>query len=194
MNIKSIKPKQRGISDKFSWQLYYYIKKHHKNAKSLLDIKVYYNLSEKVYDENYENYEIKHNEFDKNNLIRSNIHIGDMRKEKYEEGYLTWYYGNKLNGIIGTSKEKYTKFANPWWSKNKVIDITEWFWSEYLKLGRCLFTPHDSWYKDYNNTRWTYINKNSRRCNWCGQYQRRFIETEKITMRNEVWREEVVAN
>jgi hypothetical protein len=189
VDIKLIKPKKINVSDKYSSQIYQYIKKNHKNVKSLLDIKVYCNLSYEIYDDEYNVVGKEIIPFDNDITNMRHVVIGRKEKESFgDEGYITWYYGNMLSEILGTGREKYTVFANPWWSKDEVIDITEWFWRTYVDIGRCIYADHERWVSDDRDTRWTYINKNSRRCNWCREYQTRHTETKKTIKRTEVWK------
>jgi len=59
------------------------------------------------------------------------------------------------------------------------IEITDWFWENYLRVGRCLF-----WKYEHN---WIAINRNARKCAHCGEHQRRSIRTKRVIERKEIW-------
>lgn len=171
MDIKIIKPKQKNKSDKYSWQLYRYFEK---NELSLGNIRVIYS-KENIF--NGESIEL-----DKNKLNTNQIWIGN-----YEADGL-WFHGNAIGTIIGCSREKYTVFANPWLKNKEIIDITDWFINEYIKIGRCIWDKsHTGWLKDDDN-RFTYIDDNNRKCNWCGEVHHREIIKKIKIERKEVWK------
>jgi hypothetical protein len=51
------------------------------------------------------------------------------------------------------------------------IDCTEWFWREYLRLGRCLFDPSHTMLWQNDGQRFIYPSPHTRVCQWCGQRQ-----------------------
>jgi len=60
------------------------------------------------------------------------------------------------------------------------------FFKTYIKDGRCIFDrEHNGWWKGGDN-RFTYINS-TRRCNWCGEWQRKRIEKEVKIKQRVVW-------
>lgn len=162
---KLVKPKIKGESDKYSWNLYRWLYKYRKYA----DYKVYYIADE---------------EFDRNNLKLSKIIIG----KKHSDREIT---GNLLSNIINKgscSEDSYCFLKSIGWNTDKAIDITELFKKEYIRIGRCFIFGHtDIWLRG-DKDKFTIINKHSRRCNWCGKYENRYIETEKTIKRKEVWR------
>lgn len=163
-----IKPKVKGISDKYSWNLYKWLKKT--KCKKLT---VWFNTKSA--------WDGSKLEFDKNNIKIGQIWIGFVDKG--------WLHGSSLNSILNGN---FQEWANPWMAKSH-IDITEWFWKEYIKDGRCIWDRnHDGWLA-YDKNRFTYVNKNSRKCNWCGEWQHRKIEKETIIKRHEIWKSEVTA-
>lgn len=164
--LEKIKPAVKGKSDKYSWFLYNWIKKN-----KFLDLTVWFDTRSIL--------DGKETNFDK-----KNIHIGQIWIGSAESG---WFHGSRLGSILGG---KYQTWANPW-MKNTHIDITEWFWEEYLKDGRCIWDRnHDRWIADDEN-RYIYINNNSRKCRWCGEWQYREIKKEIKIKRSEVWKREI---
>lgn len=72
---------------------------------------------------------------------------------------------------------------------HKYTDVTDWFWSNYLRFGRCMVDPeHSMWFLS-DDGRYTMINKNSKRCNWCGKYFKRDIKKQVSIKRVEHWEE-----
>lgn len=162
--LKSIKPSSNGTSDKYSWNIYRYLKAHQNSRlaicwyekdgkfdkeKSLASIKTFILL----------------NGID-NNLCGARIY--DLQHK-----------GNHA---------ELTTFSFLMWDPKQFIDITDWFFTSYQRKGRCLFDlNHSTWWADSDN-RFTQINKNSRRCNWCGNHQRKVVNKEVSIKRNICWR------
>jgi hypothetical protein len=72
--------------------------------------------------------------------------------------------------------------------KSDCEDITETFWPDYIRRGRCVFNPtHDGWLRD-DDTRFTTFG-NSLHCNWCGKWFRRKIKKVVKIERRAVWEE-----
>ncbi|WHH59137.1 hypothetical protein [Petroclostridium sp. X23] len=172
LDIKFIKPKKKNISDKFSSNLYEFLK-----AKPYYDRVYWYEIDP------IDGTRIQFSEecrFDISNII-----IGMARDS---DGVVS---GRKLSSILmGVKGYKDAHCYHPigGWDPRNFVDITDWFWDRYFKIGRCLFLDHDrTFIQDDNNTRWTYINKNSRRCNWCGEWQHRTIVKKVKIERREIW-------
>lgn len=180
LDLKKIKPKEVKISDKYSSNLYKFLKKTgYRN--------VYFNTrnggmkGEEIVD------------LDWNNIRAYNIYIGSnmmddtyvVKDEKINFGQVI---AKGLNSILGGHKlyqtGAYCAFGH-YYVKRDWIDITEEFWTRYEKVGRCLFIDHDGWYQDDNNTRFTYTDKNTRVCNWCGKTEHKRIE--EIIKHKEIW-------
>lgn len=185
MNIKEIKPKGNE-SDKYSIQLYRFMKKNYPNGCSVsyISTQTKYN---KDYTESFE----EDVPFDKNIINMGDLWIGKTFKREYDsddmKGAIDWMYGNSLGTILSGSKEKYTVFANPWNNKKTVIDITDWFWNEYIRIGRCIWDSNHSGWLAKDDNRFTYVGKNSRRCNWCGKWHHREIKKKVRIERKEIW-------
>lgn len=167
VELNQIKPKEKGVSDKYSWQLYNYFKKNKFNINSV-----------KVIFDNSSWFDSSYVEFNKEDLNTMQIWIGYVDSEG-------WILGNSLNSIIGSSNKKYMQWANPWVKQHEHIDITEWFWNEYIKIGRCIWDkPHNGWLMD-DKERFEYIDEDTRKCNWCGLIQHKSIREE--IKKFEVW-------
>ncbi len=173
MNINLIKPQNKGISDKYSWQLYQYIRKRFPYTKSLNDVRVYW--------DNISSWDGSITNLDENNINIRQIIIGKMHSNLLS--------GSRLLTIMGQDKDKYEMFCyHPigGWKNEQFIDITDWFWKKYIKLGRCLLDKHHNRWWMNDDCRFTYIN-NTRRCNWCGQWQKKEIKKEVKILRKEKW-------
>ena len=178
LDLMAIKPKNIKKSDKYSKQLYNYLKKNTGYRQ------VFYIQTQEVYNKETEEWEEKEIPFDINDFRLDKIWIGYIRRETYEEGYIDWMYGNSLRTIVSDSKEKYTTFANPWNNKKTVVDVTEEFWNKYIEIGRCIY-DHHYWLRD-EEQRYTYLDPYHRRCNWCGQEQHE--ETVTYTTERKEWK------
>lgn len=67
-----------------------------------------------------------------------------------------------------------------------VDDITDLFWPEYERDGRCVIDrDHTGWFQN-DGDRFTVIG-NTRRCNWCGEWHERTLAKRTTIERREVW-------
>jgi hypothetical protein len=163
LDINKFKPNDIKISDKYSSNLYKFLKKYNKQGYN----RVYFNPID-----NYDGHII---ELDMNFLPYANIFIGNMIEDD-----LT---GNSLARIlVGQPLYKLSCRINV---KDTYIDITVEFWKRYEEIGRCLFIGHNSWYQDDNNTRFTYTDDDTRVCHWCGKTENRRFE--EIIKYKEIW-------
>lgn len=163
MNYKDYKPKDEKVSDKYSSNLYKFLKK-------------YKDKYSRVYFKPTSNYDGNKIELDSNKCLPfGQIYLGHVADSDI--------IGKSLAGII-TGQKNYTVgcYLN---AKNEWIDITEEFWTRYKDIGRCLFIGHDDWYQDDYNTRFTYLDDKTRKCNWCGKIQYKRIE--EIVREKEIW-------
>lgn len=162
MNYKDCKPKDEKVSDKYSSNLYKFLKKY-KDTYS----KVYFYPIN-----NWDGSEVK---FDINNLATEQVYIGKVVDDDI--------IGKSLMNII--TGQKIYAVSCYYNAKNDWIDITEEFWTRYKDIGRCLFIRHNGWYQDDYNTRFEYLDDSTRKCNWCSKIQHKRIE-EKI-LHKEIW-------
>ncbi|MET3658469.1 hypothetical protein [Sporosarcina psychrophila] len=80
-----------------------------------------------------------------------------------------------------------TEFSLSVYHDEELVDITEWFFERYERMGRCIFWGHGTrtWLVG-DKKRYTVIN-NTRRCDWCGTWQKREVVTKKTIERIETW-------
>lgn len=161
--LAKIKPKVNKVSDKYSWQLYQFIKKHEHT-------RVYMNKTE------YNNGELS-----KTNM--SDIIIGSTYT--FDNSVI----GTCLSRILSPDRNKYQLFC---YLNNRLgwdlVDITDEFWKSYIENGRCsLDTSHNKWWIG-EDSRYEEIDDNTKRCKWCGTMLYRHVEeiiSEKVTWSTE---------
>lgn len=66
-------------------------------------------------------------------------------------------------------------------------DVTEEFWSEYIKKGRCHLDPDHNGFMMNTESRFSIIDRNHRVCNWCGREFSRHVEKRMACEFVEVW-------
>jgi hypothetical protein len=172
MDLKLIKPKVKGESDKYSWNLFKFLNKLH---------------SDKNYGNYYKNQLeilwLHHSRWDGSYL--------EFNEDKLNIGQLIIMPLGKANGRSFFSmqsvlaKGRAEEFALPW-REDELTNITDWFFTTYIRDGRCIFDRgHQSWLQGTEN-RFTFIN-NTRRCNWCGKWHNKEIQKVVSIKRKEVW-------
>lgn len=149
MNLSRIKPKNKGVSDKYSWNLYKFLNKMLKVEKFATEdtVRFYWNT--------YSRWDGEHLPF--------NGHIDFGRQgiisttDNKNTGYL-------LDAVLREGRSELYAIPLAW---QNTIDITDWFFDTYEKIGRCIFdSDHNGWMQ-HTDARYTYVN-NTRKCNWCG--------------------------
>lgn len=106
-----IKPKVKGQSDFFSWQLYRYMRKY-------TDPK-----DQRVFAGTW-------NSIDGVNPLRPVLYIGQLSKD-------LWFSGRQLRNLCrhGGSIVRYAYHAGH--DTKNWVDVTDAFWSDYMKIGVC---------------------------------------------------------
>lgn len=175
---RKVKPKSIGVSDKYSWNLYRVFKMLEEEGQKhpSMDYKILY----------YEKSQLDGAivKFDPN----GSLHAGQCFITKvYPQNQGT--ASRRLGEIMGSLPNSPIDFYCYDYSldPDHLIDITEWFWREYTKSGRCVFDREHKSLWQGDESRYTQINRNSRKCNWCGQHQKRSIEKVINITRKEVW-------
>lgn len=161
MELTLIKPKNLKVSDKYSANLYKYLKK---------------NPNSRIY-------------MNKTCLIKEvplTYQIGELSIYNTYVGQLggNFLIGNKLIEILRKPNKQKWAFMK---SDLEIEDITDQFMHDYKLIGRCLWDgKHNKWQLGTEN-RFTYINDNERFCNWCGCHQNKRIEVEVIEREHIIW-------
>jgi hypothetical protein len=138
---EQIKPKKNGVSDFFSWQLYKYMKKY----KNPSEFRVWLATWDDFYG------------------VRPStprMYIGGERDGR-------WIHARKLRSLCIT-RQKIERYAyGSQHDTENWIDVTEAFWSDYLKKGVCAI--HGD-----NSHKWN-IEGDLRTCEYCGKQERKKI-------------------
>lgn len=167
MNLNKIKPKVKGESDKYSWNLYKFLTKIIKERKTTADsIKIYWNT--------YSTWDGEYLPFNESIDFGRQVIISP--------------YGDRSTGYILSTvlrEGRCDRFAIPLQWQNSV-DITEWFFNTYEEIGRCIFDKDHRRWMQYTDGRYTYVN-NTRRCNWCGEWHHKEVKKKVKIDRQVVW-------
>lgn len=141
--LKSVRPEIDGKSDKYSWNIYRYLKKNLKG-----NVEVFSDGTQAIIGESYQGEVI-------------GVPLLSLMKNFSSSNYCFSWHLTEL-----------PKFLN-----------------DYQRIGRCLLIPHDHPWYEGEDKRFTYVN-NTRRCNWCGQWQHK--EIHKVVKREirEEWRDD----
>lgn len=159
---ESIRPAIKGQSDKYSWLLY-------QRAKNKGRESVFLSAWCPIYGK-----------------IRANL--DDLKKPEHMPSYRImlgrrhsdgWFNGNSLSTICRKGARRMDWAYGPDHGVRDWIDITEWFWTAYQRHGRCRF------FRGVHE--WTQINRNARKCAYCGKHERRTVVTRKVIEREEAW-------
>lgn len=164
IDAEKFRPKKRGESDKFSWNIYRFLKRH-----PGVRVMYYFNPVEYI------------RSFDPNKSLNSMqtflLHPGPGMS------------GVRVHGLM-MRQSKFGEIQQAsycLWDKERFTDITDWFFKTYERIGCCIFDrEHSGWWRGEGN-RFTYINKHSRRCNWCGEWHERHFEKRVDIVRIERW-------
>lgn len=106
---------------------------------------------------------------------------------KFKDGfgwYIGWFIEDGLGDFIGSriyyGSEKVETFC---FVKTPETDVVaEVKWHEYERIGGCALTE---WHH-----KWIYANKQTRKCRYCGRWERKVIKTVKTVERRTLWESE----
>lgn len=71
-------------------------------------------------------------------------------------------------------------------SEDEYVDVTEKFFEDYKKIGRCLFDSNHSGWLLGDENRFAYSDEDTRECNWCNLKQKK--HTKEIRKTIEEWK------
>lgn len=172
LDLRKIKPEVKGQSDKYSWNLYKFL---HKLCSNKDEGKYIKNQLE-IHWLHHSRWDGEYLDFDQEKLNLSQVLILPLGLENGRSFY-------SMSSVMTQGRAE--RFHLPW-KKEELTDITEWFFSTYERDGRCIFDrEHNGWMLG-SDGRFTYVN-NTRKCNWCGQWQHKEIHKEVKIKRKEVW-------
>jgi hypothetical protein len=172
-----VKPAKARVSDKYSWNLYRFFRFLEKEGVKhpSMDYKILYYKKSPV---DGSIVEFKPTE---------SLHAGHIFITKVypsDQGTAS----RRISEIFGMSPNKRIEFYCYDFSleSKHIVDITEWFWDEYVKHGRCIFDrEHIGWWQG-DDVRFTTIGQDTRRCNWCGEVQEKTVE--EVVVKQEKWK------
>jgi hypothetical protein len=167
-----IKPIGKDENGKFNRKLYNLLKKMSDNQYENRQLKVFFNQKSWWDDSNIE--------------FHKNIH---KHLNCFGRQVILSPLGNPTSGHFlseTTNKNKPEHWSLMLYDTNSFIDITDWFFNTYKQIGRCMFdNRHHDFDNQYNN-RYYIINKNHRKCRWCGEHFHRehekVVEVKKYTI------------
>lgn len=165
-----VKPAARGQSDKYSWRLHQHILKAHPYQLEVW-IKAWNQL------EGHNTDAIKLWHASKAMPCAGLLMIGAMDCDYEDQGL--WFHGKSVAQICQHGRERHGWAYGPAHYTSEWIEITDWFWKQYIDKGRCTFYPAEH--------HWQQINTNARKCAYCGQHQHRTVRTEHVSKRVEIW-------
>lgn len=171
--LLKIKPVGSDENGKYNKKLYNMLRKLNNNKKGTCKVKVWFNTKSR--------WDGSHIEYHKN------IHreLGIKRQIIIDPS------GQLVSGyFLGESLDKNnpTRWSLCTFHPNHMIDITEWFFNTYIQIGRCMFDKDHYDFDNSYNQRYHIINKNSRKCRYCGEHFKRQIKKVVEVKKYEVWR------
>lgn len=119
--------------------------------------------------------------FVKDASARGDIFIGTI--------YEGWVHGSRLVDILQgrITTAAFLPRQDGYCDPSNAIDITEWFWTEYVRIGRCLFDhDHGNFIQDADG-RYEVHSDREKTCHWCGA--RLELHHETVTNTIDQWRQ-----
>lgn len=164
-DIEAVRPRRLSISDKYSANLYRY-------ARKWKDWGIDAYASDR-------NLLCEPCPFDFDNPVPGRIVIG----RKDEDG---WLSGSRLNSILTSRNAERWAFM-PVDAKH-YTDVSQWFWPEYLRIGRALWDPLGILSMQGDDGRWEYRGDKFRVCQWSGRtYAARTVVRHREPVIRTVW-------
>lgn len=168
IDIKKIKPKNVKRSDKYSKEIYKYLKNNPWYKRVWFD--------EASYDE--DNKPVLR-QFDINNINLRRLYFGlpDFKTTNC-------ITGKCLSGLLSGSRCAQESYYYITEKHSHFVEVTKEFYEKYIEIGRCIYGHH--LYLNDSENRYTYIDDTHRICNWCGQEQHE--ETITYTYERKEWK------
>jgi hypothetical protein len=162
---RQIQPKVRSKSDKFSWRLYL---RAMKKGRERIYIGAWDNLFGQPHVPSLEGLKAG------NRMDMRLLYIGYMHDDK------KYFSGQPIREVARHGKAHCDYSYGPGFNTAHWLDVTDWFWSAYIERGRCAV-----WHDQVHE--WVPINRNARKCAYCGKHEHRTVVTKKIVERVECW-------
>lgn len=176
IDLNDIKPKVRNKSDKYSWYLYNFLNKLFKTK----DIGKYYQNQMEIHwlhDSRWDGGWLDA-PTGKDQVKGLNLHQLLILPAGRKHGR-TFYH---ISSILQKGKSEHFSLPSKW----STTDITDWFFENYKRDGRCVFDREHIDFMRGTENRFTYVN-NTRRCNWCGEWHTKEIKKEVKIKRRVKW-------
>ena len=112
--------------------------------------------------------------------------------DELKKGYWSTYLGKKnydgslsaseLNHVLGIDQRIWAIIPGVHFEAEELVEITDLFWTTYQAIGRCLFHSHDVTDLVGESEHYSYDDTQTKRtCNWCGHAQElKVVEVVKI--------------
>ena len=162
---QKIKPAVRSQSDKYSWRLYL---RAMRNGRERIYISAWDNLHGQPFTPTLEGLKAG------DRMHMRLLYIGYMHDERY-------FSGQPVREVARHGKGHCDYSYGPGFDTGHWLDVTDWFWANYIERGRCVVW-HDSVHE------WVMINRNARKCAHCGKHEQRTVVTKKIVERIDSWK------
>mgnify|MGYP000406658812 CR=1 FL=1 len=169
MDIKQFKPKNIKRSDKFSANLFKFMRKNESWGLHVYSPQIDWNMNFQKF--NYDDPRTR------------SIYIGF----RDDQG---WLVGRCLADIICADRNvtecyAYSPGKDDVFYRN-MIEISDWFFTEYARIGRALWDKEGANFMIGSENRFTIVG-NTKRCNWSGRWYEKKITKKQTTERKEKW-------
>lgn len=170
IDLRLIKPQNLRKSDKYSKNIYKYLKDNPRLMRVWCD--------ESPFDDTDPLYEgCVRKPFDVNNMDLRNLYFG------LPEPGTVCILGKSINSLIhgGRGSQETFSYIGP--KCTKYVEVTKEFYEKYIEIGRCIY-GHRLHLQD-DEDRFTYLDDKHRKCNWCGHEEH--LVTKTYTHTYDVW-------
>lgn len=161
---RQIKPAVRSRSDKYSWRLYL---RAMRQGRERVYVAAWDNLHGQPFTPTLQGLKAG------DRMHMRLLYIGHMCDDRH-------FSGQPIRDVARHGKGHCDFSYGPGFDTAHWLDVTDWFWSNYIEHGRCIVWPDQV-------HEWTMINRNARKCVYCGKHEHRTVVTKKIVERVECW-------
>jgi hypothetical protein len=185
-NSDAIRPAQQGESDKFSWNLYRFVRRHRpgvreRNFAAFAGLRFSILTIERGPASPISASPIPV-PFDETSFATWQLFVGFVGDDR-------WAYGQRLSDILIGRLDilAYAPEQKPVRFTGAALphDVTDWFWNGYLSVGRALWDPNGSDFMSGAEDRFEIIDADTKRCRWSGRVLTRRLTSETVV--HETW-------
>lgn len=168
INLSLIKPRNVKKSDKYSKEIYKYLKDHPLHRRVWFDQSAYDNDSGKY--------------------VRTTFNVNKMNLNKMYFGMpegedSICITGKCISSLIAGGRNAQEMYSYIGFENSHYVEVTKEFYEKYIEIGRCIY-GHRNYLADADE-RFTYSDEKYRKCNWCGREEH--LETKKYSYTRDVW-------